>query len=231
IPRHLRFHLRKSYSVVFLTLRMLVRAKSTHKGQTSPDLRRICMDATLRQQIIEREVNARLYPKPGDPLYIHLADLLAVLQKVATLDHVKILDYGAGLAPYFQLFPHADYRTADVGPSLVLRNGFVATPARNEAFATPDYTISADGSVETESSTFDYVLSTQVLEHVVDPQMHLAESLRILTPGGKLFLTTHGSYEDHGSPFDFRRWTADGLQYDLRKSGFEVLSIDKITTG
>src|SRR5262249_527743 len=151
--------------------------------------------------------------------------------KVATLDRVKILDYGAGLAPYRRLFPHADYRTADVGPSLVVRNGFVATPARNEAFATPDYTISADGSVEAESFSFDYVLSTQVLEHVVDPQMHLAESLRVLTPGGKLVLTTPRMYEDHGSPYDFRRWTADGLKCDLRKSGFEVLTIDKITTG
>ncbi len=38
-------------------------------------------------------------------------------------------------------------------------------------------------------------------------------------------------YEDHGSPYDYFRWTADGLKYDLQKTGFQILSIDKLTTG
>ncbi len=66
------------------------------------------------KQTIEREIQARLFPKPGDPLYLHLADLLLVMRKAATSESVTILDYGAGLAPYRSLFPNSQYRTADV---------------------------------------------------------------------------------------------------------------------
>ena len=188
-------------------------------------------DGNLKQTLVKREIHARLFPKPGDPLYLHLADLLLALRKAATSESLTILDYGAGLAPYRTLFPNSQYRTADVSSALTFHDGLISTPARNEAFAIPDYVILPDGCIQEESNTFDYILSTQVLEHVPNPKTHLSECFRLLKPGGKLFLTTHGSYEDHGSPYDYFRWTADGLKYDLQKTGFEVLSIEKLTTG
>src|SRR5262249_47545966 len=95
----------------------------------------------------------------------------------------------------------------------------------------PDYFIHPDGRVEHESNAFDCVLSTQVLEHVSEPETYLSEAFRLLKPGGRLLLSTHGSWEDHGCPYDFRRWTADGLEYDLRKAGFDIESMEKLTTG
>jgi SAM-dependent methyltransferase len=183
------------------------------------------------KQTVEREIHARLFPKPGDPLYLHLADLLLAIKKVATSEPVTVLDYGAGLAPYRSLFPNSQYRTADVASSQTFSDGLIGTPARNEFFANPDYTILSDGRIPEESNTFDYILSTQVLEHVPNPDTHLSECFRLLRPDGKLFLATHGSYEDHGSPYDYRRWTAEGLKYDLQKTGFQILSIEKLTTG
>src|SRR5262249_60227754 len=139
------------------------------------------MDAESRQAVIEREIRARLSPQPGDPLYIYLADLLLAVKKIATSEAVKILDYGAGLAPYRSLFPRGEYRTADVGSALTIRDGLIGTPARNEAFATPDYIISPDGRVPETSNIFDFVLSTQVLEHVADSQLHVSECFRLLS--------------------------------------------------
>ena len=188
-------------------------------------------DEKLEQTLVERGIRERLFPKPGDPLYLPLSDLLLAVRKAATSEPVTVLDYGAGLAPYRSLFPNSHYRTADVGRSETCCDGLIGTPARNENFEAPDYTISPDGRVPEESNTFDYILSTQVLEHVPNPETHLSECFRLLRPGGKLFLTTHGSYEDHGSPYDYRRWTAEGLKYDLQKTGFHVLSVDKLTTG
>src|SRR5262249_1044144 len=188
-------------------------------------------DEKLEQTPVERGIRERLFPKPGAPLYLPLSDLLLDVRKAATSEPGTVLDYGAGLAPYRSLFPNSQYRTADVGRSETCCDGLIGTPARNENFEAPDYTISPDGRVLEEANTFDYILSTQVLEHVPNPDTHLSECFRLLRPGGKLFLTTHGSYEDHGSPYDYRRWTAEGLKYDLQKTGFHVLGIDKLTTG
>jgi SAM-dependent methyltransferase len=193
-------------------------------------LRRVRVEKSA-QTLVEKEIHARLFPKPGDPLYLHLADLLLAVRKAATSESITVLDYGAGLAPYRRLFPNSHYRTADVGSSTTFCDGLIGTPARNEAFAIPDYIILPDGSISEKKHTFDYILSTQVLEHVPNPEVHLSECFRLLRPGGKLFLTTHGSYEDHGSPYDYRRWTAEGLKYDLQKTGFEILRIEKLTTG
>ena len=203
----------------------------TSTARDSSPLTEELHDAKLKQAIVEREIRARLFPKPGDPLYIHLSDLLLAMRKGATTEPVTLLDYGAGLSPYRTLFPNGRYRTADVANTETFCDGLIGTPARNEFFASPDYVILPDGCIPEESNTFDYILSTQVLEHVPNPEGHLAECFRLLKPGGRLFLTTHGSYEDHASPYDYRRWTADGLKYDLQKTGFEILSLDKLTTG
>ena len=188
-------------------------------------------DEKLEQTLVERGIRERLFPKPGDPLYLPLSDLLLAVRKAATSEPVTVLDYGAGLAPYRSLFPNSQYRTADVASTITSFDGLIGTPARNEGFATPDYTILPDGRIPEGSNTFDYILSTQVLEHVPNPETHLLECFRLLRPGGKLFLTTHGSYEDHGSPYDYRRWTAEGLKYDLQKTGLHILSMEKLTTG
>ena len=156
----------------------------------------------------------RAFPQPGDPHYLHLADLILALNKIETLEALTILDYGAGVSPYRSLFRNSDYRQADITD-----------------FGKPAYLIRENGTVPEKSNIFDMVLSTQVLEHVDDPDAYLSECFRLLKAGGMLVLTTPGSFEDHGCPYDFHRWTADGLKHDLKKAGFEVTAMDKLTTG
>lgn len=162
----------------------------------------------------EKYRRKRLAPQPSDAGYLHRADLLLALKSEATSENITVLDYGAGVSPYRSLFPNSDYRRADI-----------------ESIGDPEYLIDKDGTIPEKSHVFDVVLSTQVLEHVSDPYTYLAECFRLLKPGGKLLLTTHGSYEDHGCPYDFQRWTAYGLERDLKKVGFELLRIEKLTTG
>jgi len=83
--------------------------------------------------------------------------------------------------------------------------------------------------VAAPDNSFDVVISTQVLEHVVQPENYLRECLRLLRPGGKLILTTHGIFADHPCPFDLHRWTADGLALLCRNSGFENIAVKKLT--
>jgi SAM-dependent methyltransferase len=66
------------------------------------------------------------------------------------------------------------------------------------------------------------VLSTQVLEHVQDPDVYLAECARLLRPGGSLVLSTHGSMYYHADPDDYWRWTMAGLALLVERHGLVV---------
>jgi SAM-dependent methyltransferase len=68
----------------------------------------------------------------------------------------------------------------------------------------------------------DIVWSIMVLEHVSDPQKYLNECNRLLKPGGKLILCTHGHWMFHPDPIDYWRWTCQGLRIEVEKSGFAV---------
>jgi len=69
------------------------------------------------------------------------------------------------------------------------------------------------GKTKLKGSNFDYVICTQVLEHIKEPHLVIKEMYRILKKGGKVFLTTHGNFEEHGIPYDFFRYTRYGLKY------------------
>jgi SAM-dependent methyltransferase len=156
----------------------------------------------------------RIDPEPGDPAYLHLSDLRLAMEKYRSAEPLHILDYGCGCSPYRSLFPLAQYERADFS-----------------GFDDLDYVIDGSGSIPARDQIFDVVLSTQVLEHVGDPEHYLQECRRVLKPGGVLICSTHGSFEDHACPYDFHRWTSYGLRLQLQRTGFTVTEVSRLTTG
>jgi len=159
-------------------------------------------------------VRGRLKPRWRDLDYLVLADLRALIVRLAPKAQGRLFDYGCGAAPYRFFFSHcSNYVGADVtpGPSV-------------------DRLLEPDGLTTELPASYDVVLSTQVLEHVKDPAAYLQECFRILRPGGRLILSTHGMAEEHGCPFDFHRWTSRGLENLAVEHGFVIRESMKFTT-
>ena len=78
------------------------------------------------------------------------------------------------------------------------------------------------------SRSVDLVLCTQVMEHVAQPQAAVAEMARVLKPGGRCLLTTHGTWFYHPDPEDYWRWTSAGLASLFRGGGFDEVTVHPI---
>jgi SAM-dependent methyltransferase len=71
-------------------------------------------------------------------------------------------------------------------------------------------------------SSIDHALLLDVIEHIPEPDMSLAELHRVLKPGGSLVLQVPFLYPLHDEPLDFHRWTRHGLRRAAAKHGFSV---------
>lgn len=119
----------------------------------------------------------------------------------------RLLDVGCGQMPYRGLFPH------------IQRYVGIEHPNHHHPDDRP--TMWAEGMhLPFPDAAFDSVLATQVLEHVPEPALLLAELCRVLRPGGVLLLSAPHIWELHEQPYDFYRYTCYGLSYLLRQAGF-----------
>lgn len=138
--------------------------------------------------------------------------LTEIISSVETPAQARILDFGCADGPYWGLFG---------GDAEVTGADLPGNP-------TASVEIGPDGRLPVPHASFDLVLSTQVLEHVTDPDVYLEECHRVLRPGGRLVLSTHGIMVYHPDPVDYWRWTTAGLQRVVTDHGFDIERFDGI---
>ena len=128
----------------------------------------------------------------------------------------RVLDAGAGDAPYRPLFAHCRYVTQDWPQSV--HAGSVAADIVADLHSLPP------GVGE-----FDFVLCTEVLEHVAEPDRVLAELARVIRPGGGLLLTVPFVGALHEEPHDYWRPTSHALHRLLADAGFRDTEVKPLT--
>ncbi len=126
---------------------------------------------------------------------------------------MRILDAGAGELRYKKYFSHCDYVSQDlcIGEKewyfneIDIKSDICNIPVKNESF--------------------DYILCTQVLEHLEFPERAFKEFYRILKKGGKLILTAPLGFGEHQIPYDFFRYTKYGLKSLGERNNLELISL------
>ncbi|HEX3073734.1 MAG TPA: class I SAM-dependent methyltransferase [Ignavibacteriales bacterium] len=131
----------------------------------------------------------------------------------------KVLDIGAGTCPYRKFFSHCDYKSQDFkkyeGPKLWGAKDYGQIDYESDIIDIP-----------VESSSFDIILCTEVLEHVPEPILAMKEMARIVKPSGRLFVTAPLLMGLHQLPYHFYSgYTPEWYKLMAKKFGLEVKDI------
>lgn len=126
-----------------------------------------------------------------------------------------VLDVGAGQSPWRELLQGCRYTGLDVDSA--------------RAFGMrrmPDIVYYDGGAMPLADGSFDHVLCAEVLEHVPDEHLLLAEIARVLRPGGTLVLTLPWSARLHHLPHDYRRLSPAGLERLVSSHGLQLQRLE-----
>lgn len=151
---------------------------------------------------------ASIFNNPHYLLRDGLSRHIEPFAKVVTGD---ILDFGCGSSPYKSLFEACEsYTGVDIRES-----GHPKKDSKIDLYY--------DGSrLPLLNNRFDCVFSSEVLEHVPNVEEILGEINRVLKPKGLLVFTVPFAWEEHETPYDYARYTRDGLEQLLKKTNFRV---------
>lgn len=149
-------------------------------------------------------------PSWRQPLHLHFRPLYRALSRALGELEGRVLDVGCGMQPYRAL----------LGPRVTEYVGV----DREGPLSKPTVVGTAD-ALPFEAATFDGVMSTQVFEHLREPDTALRESARVLKRRGRIVLTVPGVWPTHEAPHDYWRFTRHGLEQSFERAGFEDVRI------
>lgn len=150
----------------------------------------------------------QLQPRIWQWAYLGMRPLLQEIKAFAATvtEHDRVVDLGCGDKPYASLFSTAaEYIGVEIEPGPQVN---VVAPAWKLPF--PDAHV-------------DVLLATQVLEHVSKLPETVAEIKRVVKPGGKIFISAPLTFIEHGTPYDYWRFTQYGFRYLFRE--FTIIKI------
>lgn len=158
---------------------------------------------------------------PDSLLALHDAGYREVRARVGA---GRFLDLGCGLGEYTAGFAGEERVLVgvDYDPATAAAAGRAHTGSRLS-------TVCSDGAaLGLRSGSFDYVCSSHLIEHFVDPRHHVREVARVLAPGGSAFFLTPNAPADFENPYHVYLFEPDDLRAMLSDSfaQVEVVGLD-----
>lgn len=95
----------------------------------------------------------------------------------------------------------------------------------------PNIQANMDGSLPFRDGAFDSVVFYNGIYIADEPANVLGEILRVLRPGGRLIVAAPTIFEQVPEPYDYWRFTGDGLEKLLAAAGFASLRIARMGGG
>ena len=153
-----------------------------------------------------------------NPFYFIRKGLFKHISEMAPSLYGDIMDFGCGSKPYESLFTNGrSYVGVDIDD-------------RGHPHANEMIDIHYDGiTVPIPDESKDAIFTSEVFEHVDNLSVIIEELHRILKPNGKILVTVPFVFMEHEMPYDFRRFSINGLTYFLQNSGFDILEVRKST--
>ncbi|MBG9377466.1 methyltransferase domain-containing protein [Panacibacter sp. DH6] len=149
------------------------------------------------------------------PAYLTRKRLLASIRKSSKDLTGRMLDFGCGTKPYFNLFKVEQYIGLDFENP--------GHPHFNEQID-----VFYDGKhIPFQDNYFDAVFSSEVFEHVFNLEEVLKEIYRVMKPGAKILITCPFSICEHEAPNDFARYSSFAIRDLFNRNGFKVLKQEK----
>ncbi len=167
-------------------------------------------------QQVREAFNPRWYSIFFNPFYIIRTRLYRAIARNIHYMRGTVLDFGCGSKPYISLFDVDKYIGLDFETEVSKKNSNLSADVFYDGVTIPF-----------PKDHFDSIFSSEVLEHVFNPDVILAEMQRVLKPGGHILLTCPFFWPEHEQPYDYARYSSFALKSLFDKHGFEVVNYEK----
>ncbi|MDB5273279.1 MAG: coq3 4 [Chitinophagaceae bacterium] len=138
----------------------------------------------------------------------------------------SLLDAGAGEQPYKKYCSHLHYVSQDFAQynPQELKQGL---QMKEWDYGTLDI-VSDVAAIPRPDASFDVVLCTEVIEHIVNPIDAIKEFSRLLKPGGQLILTAPFCSMTHFAPYHFYSgYNRFFYETVLNREGFDIVEMSE----
>lgn len=120
----------------------------------------------------------------------------------------KCMDFGCGIQPYKKMLSVREYVGVEI-----------ETGDRIKGITYYD-----GHTLPFQDEEFDSIISSEVFEHVGNIEEIVMELKRVLKKDGIMLITVPFAYPRHCWPFDFKRYTSEGLKKLLSDAGFTCIA-------